>query len=81
MAIYNPFECCQFCVPPKRYPGCSARCPEYSEAKIMHIARTAIENKDREAREYTKYIVSKNVNNSAKRKKEWQSYRRRSNNN
>lgn len=25
--------CCKGCVPPKRYPGCHDRCPEYLEEK------------------------------------------------
>lgn len=29
----NYFECCQHCVAPKRYPGCSGKCPEYKEAR------------------------------------------------
>ena len=24
------FECCHKCKPPKRYPGCSGKCPEYA---------------------------------------------------
>lgn len=47
----------------------------------MHIARQAAIDKDREAREYTKYIISKNANNAAKKKKEWQGYHRRPYNN
>lgn len=27
------FECCHQCKPPKRYPGCHAKCPEYLKAK------------------------------------------------
>ena len=26
-------KCCEHCVPPKRYPGCGAKCPEYIEEK------------------------------------------------
>ena len=25
------FECCIKCKPPKRYPGCSANCPDYKK--------------------------------------------------
>lgn len=30
----NYFECCHHCVAPKRYPGCSGKCPEYAEARV-----------------------------------------------
>ena len=76
MAKYNPFECCFKCTPPKRYPGCHDHCPEHAEAKVKFEARKALINADREAREYTKYIISKNINDSAKRRKEWQGHRR-----
>ena len=26
-------ECCKDCKPPKRYPGCGGRCPEYQKEK------------------------------------------------
>ena len=29
----NYFECCHHCVAPKRYPGCSGKCPEYEAAR------------------------------------------------
>ena len=28
--------CCRYCVPPKRYPGCSDHCPEYAEQRAKH---------------------------------------------
>ena len=31
-------NCCNGCVPPKRYPGCHGHCPEYIEAKAKHDA-------------------------------------------
>ena len=27
------FECCHKCKPPKRYPGCSSKCPEYAKGR------------------------------------------------
>lgn len=32
-AIIN---CCHYCVPPKRHPGCHDRCPEYAAEKAKH---------------------------------------------
>ena len=36
----NFFECCQKCKHPKRYPGCSAKCPEYAKGrKLLNEAK------------------------------------------
>ena len=32
-------NCCQFCVAPKRYPGCHDRCSEYAVEKANHNAQ------------------------------------------
>ena len=29
-------NCCHFCVPPKRHPGCHGNCPEYADEKAEH---------------------------------------------
>lgn len=34
-------QCCRYCVPPKRYPGCHAICPEYRSEKALHDAKKA----------------------------------------
>ena len=39
------FECCYKCVPPKRYPGCSGKCPEYKEQRELWDAAIAAERK------------------------------------
>ena len=39
------FDCCYKCVPPKRYPGCSAKCPEYKERRAKWDANVARERK------------------------------------
>lgn len=31
-------QCCNNCVPPKRYPGCGDRCKEYKEEKGKYLA-------------------------------------------
>lgn len=41
-------DCCNGCVPPKRYPGCGGHCPEYQKQKAKLKA-----DKQRE-REYLK---------------------------
>lgn len=40
----NYFECCHKCVAPKRYPGCSGKCPEYAEARAKYDADKAKAN-------------------------------------
>ncbi len=30
-------ECCNGCVPPKRYPGCGGTCKEYKEEKAKYL--------------------------------------------
>lgn len=32
-------KCCFGCVPPKRYPGCGATCPEYKDEKAKDAAQ------------------------------------------
>ena len=32
-------KCCRECVPPKRYPGCGAKCEEYKEERAALDAR------------------------------------------
>lgn len=40
------FECCRFCVAPKRYPGCHAVCQEYLAKKAEYETRKAEYYKD-----------------------------------
>lgn len=49
------FECCHFCKPPKRYPGCQDHCPEYAEDKAKHDADKEAE-KQRRKREADLYM-------------------------
>lgn len=42
----NYFECCHICVPPKRYPGCSGKCPDYAKARAKYDADRAKEHKN-----------------------------------
>lgn len=41
------FECCHYCKPPKRYPGCHSKCSEYAAEKKLWDAYKATENKAR----------------------------------
>lgn len=77
-AVYCPFECCHYCVPPKRHPGCHDRCPEFSEAWILFEAKKAMLEADREAREYTKMAVVKTKDAAAKKRAKWQKYKHES---
>lgn len=49
----NYFECCMACHPPKRYPGCSGKCPEYKEARAKFDADKAKKNTGKDLRYYT----------------------------
>lgn len=37
------FECCHYCKPPKRYPGCHDKCPDYKEQKRLWDERKEAE--------------------------------------
>lgn len=54
----NYFECCHHCVAPKRYPGCSGKCPEYAEARAKYDADLA---KQKQGVELKYYINNKNA--------------------
>lgn len=45
---HREIKCCFGCVPPKRYPGCGDRCPEYKaeKAKIAEEKQREKEYKD-----------------------------------
>lgn len=44
-------KCCRHCVPPKRYPGCHATCPEYiEESGARALEREAIYKSKQNAR-------------------------------
>lgn len=34
-------KCCLPCKPPKRYPGCHGKCPEFADEKAQHEKDTA----------------------------------------
>lgn len=40
-------KCCKDCVAPKRYPGCSDKCPEYLAEWIIHQAEKCEEQRKR----------------------------------
>ena len=54
----NYFECCMKRVPPKRYPGCSGKCPEYKAGKDKYEADKA-RDKEKHALKY--YINEHNA--------------------
>ena len=70
----NYFECCHKCVAPKRYPGCSAKCPEYAEARAKFNADKE-RNKERTLmRNYTVEHIRITKDKVAKRKRDNRSY-------
>lgn len=64
----NYFECCHYCVPPKRYPGCSGKCPDYAEGRAKYEADKAKANKYRTANTYTQETIGRIVNSRAMRR-------------
>lgn len=49
------FECCHYCKPPKRYPGCQDHCPEGIAAKAKHKERKEADDKARGRNTYSVY--------------------------
>lgn len=48
----NYFECCHICVPPKRYPGCSGKCPDYAKARAKYDADMAKQSAGKQLKYY-----------------------------
>ncbi len=59
-AIIN---CCHYCVPPKRHPGCHDHCPEYAAEKAEHNRLKEADYKRRKAKND---IYSQRTDNVAK---------------
>ncbi len=38
------FECCRYCVAPKRHPGCHSTCPDYLQQRAEYDKCKAIED-------------------------------------
>jgi hypothetical protein len=43
----NFFECCHYCKPPKRHPGCHEKCGEYKKGRDALDAINAAKDKAR----------------------------------
>ena len=71
----NYFECCRYCVAPKRYPGCSGKCPEYAAARARYDKDKARHTADTEMRTYTINQVLKNKDKTSKRKRDVYPYK------
>ena len=44
------FECCHYCKPPKRHPGCHDNCHDYTEQKKLYNERKFIERQGQPGR-------------------------------
>lgn len=62
----NYFECCHYCVAPKRYPGCSGKCPDYKQARAKYDADRNKIRADRKVQSYTNTLICVKRNNHAK---------------
>lgn len=62
----NYFKCCHHCVAPKRYPGCSGKCPEYKKARAKYDADMAVKNKDIQLKYYANEKHAGSVDGIAK---------------
>ena len=40
-------NCCRYCVPPKRYPGCHGTCPEYRYQRAIYDERKAVADQEK----------------------------------
>lgn len=70
----NYFECCHWCVPPKRYPGCSSKCPDYAQARAKFEADKAKNESRTITRNYTIEHIRKAKDEVAKRKRDHRPY-------
>ena len=61
-------KCCKGCVPPKRYPGCGAKCEEYIKEKEQ-LKENKKKAKANETPTMTEYDFNTNANFSLSRHK------------
>lgn len=47
----SKIECCRYCTPPKRRPGCHGSCPEYRMERAELDRKNAEENRKRATRQ------------------------------
>ena len=64
----NPFECCHFCVPPKRHTGCHSTCPEYKEARAIQDEINYIRDLGKDTKAYVKNSQEKHFRKKHLRK-------------
>lgn len=60
------FECCHGCVAPKRYPGCSGKCPDYAEARAKFDVDKAKNNENISLKYYINETSARHKDYSAK---------------
>ena len=66
----SAFECCHYCKPPKRHPGCQDHCPDMEKAQQIHKERKAAEDKARHRCTATVYAQrSDSINRTCKKRK------------
>lgn len=66
----SAFECCHYCKPPKRYPGCQDHCPDGIAAKAKHNERKAADAKARGYDKSTAYSqLADSITKACKRRK------------
>lgn len=47
----SKIECCHYCVPPKRRPGCHGSCPEYRIERAELDRKNAVELRKRKTKQ------------------------------
>lgn len=75
--MFDYFECCRICVPPKRYPGCSGKCPDYKEARAKFDADNHKIRMDNMIQAYTNTVICNKRDNRVKYLKGNRRYTRR----
>lgn len=63
------YECCHYCKPPKRYPGCHDHCPDKQEVDDFRAERKAIDDKARGRDTITAYAQRVDSMNKAYKKR------------
>lgn len=57
----NLFECCHYCVPPKRHTGCHSTCPEYKKARAELDEINYVRGLGRDTKDYIDYSRRKKL--------------------
>lgn len=67
----HSIKCCRECKPPKRYPGCGAKCEEYIQEKAqLEMDRKRMREEKEKTPRVTSYDFDTNAFSRPRRKKQ-----------